>query len=95
MKSVILCAGALNNGLKQALSMAFVNRSMAIESLSFRSLTLSCTTIPLLAQRPEREAGLIPFTTRASYSVLAWTIIPPGHMQNEYTPLPSTWAVKL
>ena len=39
--------------------------------------------------------GDIPFTTISPFAVAAGTIKPPGHIQNEYTPLLFTCCTKL
>ena len=48
--------------------------------------------MPLFANGESRRASDMPLTTTASASVVAGTIQPPGHMQNENTPRSSTVA---
>src|SRR5690606_26424186 len=65
-------------------------------SIDFITSSIStCTTIPLLAKGLFLFEGLHPFTTSSFTAVDAGAIIPPGHMQNENTPLPSTCSTRL
>ena len=51
--------------------------------------------MPLLAKAELRLALLIPLTTCSPSAVAAGTMMPPGHIQNEKTPWPSAWVVRL
>ena len=46
------------------------------------------TTIPAFALRSLREYWLMPFVTTRSFSDVAATTVPPGHIQNVYTERP-------
>ena len=59
-----------------------------LNSLFSKSSGRSSTTIPELLHRDPRLLGLIPLTTICWGPLAAGTTKPPGHMQNEYTPLP-------
>ena len=48
------------------------------------------TTSPEFAYGESRRDKLMPFTTSSPAAVEAGTTQPPGHMQNENTPRPST-----
>src|SRR5436309_1125867 len=56
-----------------------------------RSSGVTSTTMPALAKPSPRLEGDQPLTTTSSPLVAAGQITPPGHMQNENTPRPSTW----
>src|SRR5690348_1680926 len=51
--------------------------------------------MPLLAKELFLLDGLQPFTSNSFSFVEAGAIIPPGHMQNEKTPLPFTCSTRL
>src|SRR5690606_16559268 len=53
------------------------------------------TTMPLFANGLFRFDGDHPFTTSSPGLVAAGAMIPPGHMQNENTPFPSTCCTRL
>ena len=52
------------------------------------------TTTPALANLPLREELDMPFSTTVPGSVEEGTRMPPGHMQKENTPRPSTCSTK-
>src|SRR6266704_1178397 len=56
-----------------------------------RVSTLTSTTMPAFAKPSPRLEGDQPLTTTSSPLVAAGQITPPGHMQNENPPRPSTW----
>src|SRR2546427_2967981 len=56
-----------------------------------RSSGVTSTTMPAFAKPSPRLDGDHPLTTTSSPLVAAGQITPPGHMQNENTPRPSTW----
>ena len=53
------------------------------------------TTMPEFANGLLRLLGLHPLVTTSPGAVAHGAMIPPGHMQNEYTPRPSTCCTKL
>lgn len=95
-KSVMRCAGAhcvLPAASKNRCSMSrwkYIIFSSPYLSYSGRSSGRISTTMPELAHRVPRLEGDIPFTTSCPGSLAAGIITPPGHIQNEYTALPST-----
>src|SRR5207253_3020213 len=56
-----------------------------------KSSGVTSTTMPAFAKPSPRLEGDHPLTTTSSPLVAAGQITPPGHMQNENTPRPSTW----
>jgi hypothetical protein len=53
------------------------------------------TTMPLLAKGLLRLLGLQPLVTTSSGAVAHGAMMPPGHMQKLYTPVPSTCCTTL
>ena len=101
-KSSILWAGAaIGFGAPQLREYLYISSStLCWKSIRRRGLSPGtssgsiCTTTPAFANLPERAELDIPFSTMVPGSVDEGTSMPPGHMQKEKTPLPSTCSTK-